>query len=161
MTDYTNTSLELPDFETTKLANNRIEKSSDGTTYMAETMYGIITTEKPIECPHCKRTHSLEINQHLFATLKHLYLGHVLLCIHVEYVQYWFNECSKTCMQEIPFKQNLKPTHYSQYIDVDEFSLHKGHHYATLVIDWQTGEILCIEEGNVFFQHESWTIILQ
>jgi len=88
MTDYTNTSLELPDFETTKLANKRTEKRLDGTPYMVETMYGRITTEKPRECAHCKKEHSIEINQHLFATLKHLYLGHVLLCIHVEYVQY-------------------------------------------------------------------------
>lgn len=42
----------------------------------------------------------------------------------------------------------MKPTHYSKYLCVDEFSLHKGHRYATVVLDWQTGEILFLEEGN-------------
>lgn len=199
MNYYSNTSLELPDFETTKLANRRIEKKTPGNSYIVETMYGRIATEKPTVCPHCNKAHSVEINQHLFTTLKHLYLGDVLLCIHIEYLQYWCTQCSKTCIQEIPFKQkghfitkayynqivgllrkskasiagiaaslktswkivknidkkrlrekypDLKPTHYSPYIAVDEFSLHKGHRYATVIIDWQTGEILFLEEGN-------------
>ena len=42
----------------------------------------------------------------------------------------------------------MKPTHYSPYICVDEFSLHKGHQYATVVLDWQTGEILFLEKGH-------------
>ncbi|NCB01970.1 MAG: ISL3 family transposase [Spirochaetia bacterium] len=199
MTDYTNTSLELPYFETTKFPKKEIKNEPDGSWYKVETMYGRITTEKPTACPHCNEAHSVEINQHLFATLKHLYLGNVLLCIHIEYLQYWCTQCSRTCIQEIPFKQkehfitkayynqivgllgkskasiagiaaslktswkivknidkkqlkekypDLKPTHYSPYIAVDEFSLHKGHRYATVVIDWQTGEILFLEEGN-------------
>ncbi|WP_320127720.1 ISL3 family transposase [uncultured Sphaerochaeta sp.] len=42
----------------------------------------------------------------------------------------------------------MLPTHYSAHLCVDEFSLHKGHRYATVVLDWQTGEILFLEEGN-------------
>lgn len=210
MTDYTNTSLELPYFETTKSPKKEIKNKPDGSWYKVETMYGRITIEKPSNCPYCNAIHSLEINQHLFVTLKHLYLGHSLLRLTVEHVQYLCQECSKTCMQEIPFKReghfithayynqiigllrcgttsikgiaaalrtsrkivknidknrlkekypDLKPSHYSTYIGVDEFSLHKGHHYATVVIDWQTGEVLFLEEGNSeeqlhhFFDH--------
>ncbi|MGD1822544.1 MAG: hypothetical protein ACPKM0_07250 [Pleomorphochaeta sp.] len=43
---------------------------------------------------------------------------------------------------------DMKPTHYSSYLAVDEFSIRKGHKYATVVMDWMTGEILFIEEGN-------------
>jgi transposase len=43
---------------------------------------------------------------------------------------------------------DMKPTHYSPHLCVDEFSLHKGHQYATVVLDWRTGEILFLEEGN-------------
>ena len=43
---------------------------------------------------------------------------------------------------------DMRPTHYSHYLCVDEFSLHKGHQYATVVLDWRTGEILFLEEGN-------------
>ena len=42
----------------------------------------------------------------------------------------------------------MLPTHPSAHICVDEFSLHKGHRYATVVLDWETGEILFLEEGN-------------
>mgnify|MGYP000041201639 CR=1 FL=1 len=42
----------------------------------------------------------------------------------------------------------MKPSHYSLHLCVDEFSLHKGHQYATVVLDWRTGEILFLEEGN-------------
>lgn len=48
--------------------------------------------------------------------------------------------------------KDMKPTHYSQYIAVDEFSIQKGHKYATVVIDWQTGEILFLERGNTLHQ---------
>lgn len=44
--------------------------------------------------------------------------------------------------------KDLKPTHYSRYIGVDEFSLHKNHVYATVVADLETGEVLYLEKGN-------------
>lgn len=44
--------------------------------------------------------------------------------------------------------KDMNPTHYSKYIAVDEFSIQKGHRYATVVIDWISGEILFLEKGN-------------
>ena len=35
-----------------------------------------------------------------------------------------------------------------RYIGIDEFSLHRNHVYATVVIDCETGEVLFLEEGN-------------
>ncbi|MFA7462988.1 MAG: ISL3 family transposase [Anaerovoracaceae bacterium] len=43
---------------------------------------------------------------------------------------------------------DMKPTHYSRFIGVDEFSLHRRHQYATVVIDLETGESLFVEAGN-------------
>ena len=56
----------------------------------------------------------------------------------------------------------MLPTHPSAHLCVDEFSMHKGHRYATVVIDWETGEILFLEEGNSgaqllhFFEKVGW-----
>ena len=44
--------------------------------------------------------------------------------------------------------KDKRPTTYSKYIAIDEFLLHKGHHYATVVIDLETGDILWCEEGK-------------
>ena len=41
-----------------------------------------------------------------------------------------------------------KPSEYSRYIAVDEFLLHKGHRYATVVIDLETGHVLFCEAGK-------------
>ena len=53
-------------------------------------------------------------------------------------------------MEQEDFNQPVKPIikHYSAHLCVDEFSLHKEHRYATVVLDWETGEILFLEEGN-------------
>lgn len=47
---------------------------------------------------------------------------------------------------------DMKPTHFSPFISVDEFSLHKNHQYATVVIDYCTGESLFVTEGKTYGQ---------
>lgn len=44
--------------------------------------------------------------------------------------------------------KDMKPTHFSPFICVDEFSLHKNHQYATIVIDYCTGESLFVTQGK-------------
>lgn len=41
-----------------------------------------------------------------------------------------------------------KPTEYSKYIAIDEFSLHRGHKYATHIIDLETEHVLWIAKGK-------------
>jgi transposase len=41
-----------------------------------------------------------------------------------------------------------RPDHYAQYIAIDEFLLHRGHHYATVVLDLGTGEVIWCSEGK-------------
>jgi hypothetical protein len=41
-----------------------------------------------------------------------------------------------------------KPGAYSEYIVVDEFLLHKGHRYCTMVLDGITGALLYLEPGK-------------
>ena len=43
---------------------------------------------------------------------------------------------------------DLKPTHYSRYIAIDEFLLEHPHRYCTIVIDAETGELLYLEKGK-------------
>ena len=42
----------------------------------------------------------------------------------------------------------MKPEGVHRFIGIDEFSLHKNHIYATVVIDLESGEVLFLEEGN-------------
>lgn len=42
----------------------------------------------------------------------------------------------------------MKPEGVHQFIGIDEFSLHRNHIYATVVIDLESGEVLFLEEGN-------------
>jgi transposase len=48
--------------------------------------------------------------------------------------------------------KDMKPRHPSRFICVDEFLLHKGHEYATIVIDYETGESLFATQGNTYGQ---------
>lgn len=66
--------------------------------------------------------------------------------------------CNRKLIKHID-KQRLKekygdmnPTHYSPYIAIDEFSIQRGHKYATVVTDWQSGEILFMERGKTLYQ---------
>ena len=43
---------------------------------------------------------------------------------------------------------SVRPTTYSTHIAVDEFLLHKGHRYATVFIDLDTGHVIYLEEGK-------------
>lgn len=47
---------------------------------------------------------------------------------------------------------DMKPTHFSPFISIDEFSLHKNHQYATIVIDYCTGESLFVTQGKTYGQ---------
>ena len=40
------------------------------------------------------------------------------------------------------------PPHQARIIGIDEFSLHKGHRYATLFMDMETGEVLYVVRGK-------------
>lgn len=42
----------------------------------------------------------------------------------------------------------MKPEGVHRFIGIDEFSLHKNHIYATVVIDLESGDVLFLEEGN-------------
>ena len=42
----------------------------------------------------------------------------------------------------------IKPEREAIYLGIDEFKLHKGHKYATHIIDMETGHILWIAEGK-------------
>ncbi len=43
---------------------------------------------------------------------------------------------------------DLKPTHYSKHIAIDEFMLEHPHRFCTIVIDADTGELLYLEKGK-------------
>ena len=45
-------------------------------------------------------------------------------------------------------QQLLAEGYHPQYLAVDEFAIHKGHTYATCVMDLQTGEILWVGSGR-------------
>ena len=43
---------------------------------------------------------------------------------------------------------DMKPTRYCRHLSVDEFLLHKGHRYCTIVIDADSGQLLFMEPGK-------------
>jgi len=42
----------------------------------------------------------------------------------------------------------IKPERQSKYLGIDEFKLHDGHRYATVIIDMETGHILWLRPGK-------------
>lgn len=65
---------------------------------------------------------------------------------------------NRTTVQQMDKKRikklagDMKPRHPSRFICVDEFLLHKGREYATVVIDYETGESLFCTQGNTYGQ---------
>ena len=57
-------------------------------------------------------------------------------------------------------KRKMKPqTVYSPFIGIDEFLLHKGHQYATIIIDLTTGHVLQVARGkkkDVVYKFMDW-----
>ena len=47
---------------------------------------------------------------------------------------------------------DMRPVHPSRFLCVDEFLLHKGHEYATVVIDYNNGESIYATQGNTYGQ---------
>lgn len=45
-------------------------------------------------------------------------------------------------------KKLKAPEEYSTYLGIDEFLLHKGHKYATLIMDIETGHVLYVAHGK-------------
>ena len=45
-------------------------------------------------------------------------------------------------------KEKLKSAYRPYYLAVDEFAIHKGHRYATCVMDLVTGEIIWVGKGR-------------
>lgn len=45
-------------------------------------------------------------------------------------------------------KTLIKPERQARYLAIDEFKLHDGYKYATVIIDWETGHILYLAHGK-------------
>ena len=66
-----------------------------------------------------------------------------------------YNRTTVQCLDKKRIRRlarDMKPRHQSRFICVDEFLLHKGHEYATVVIDYETGESLFATQGNTYGQ---------
>ena len=51
------------------------------------------------------------------------------------------------------------PTEYGQYLGIDEFLLHEGRHYATVIMDLMTGHVLYLQrtkKKDVVYQFMNW-----
>lgn len=103
----------------------------------------IRSQEIPFKDPHHRITKHLR-----YQAIKHLAMGLTLsevsrlLHIHPAIVK----EIDKSRLESLFPK--CSPTGYSTHIAVDEFLLHSGHHYATVVIDVASGDVLFCEEGK-------------
>ena len=45
-------------------------------------------------------------------------------------------------------KTLIKPEHQARFIGIDEFKLHDGHKYATVILDMESGCILWLQTGK-------------
>ena len=132
--------------------------------------FGDIPTETVLTvqrffCPECGKTHS----QHVSFKVKGHWITEPLLrfvCDLLSYGTYTNKQISeitglgKNVVKAID-KERLKEAHttdngtmlkkpdrQAKYLAIDEFKLHRGHQYATHIIDLETGHILWIQKGK-------------
>jgi len=110
------------------------------------------------KCENCGKIKSQEIP---FRAASHR-MTKAFMTLAAEYLSYGFtlSEVSKimqihpSIVKDIDTKRlqgmfpSVRPATYSTYIAVDEFLLHKGHRYATVFIDLESGHVLYLEEGK-------------
>jgi transposase len=129
---------------------------------IGKSMIYVEVTYKRWECQDCHRTfrHRIPFKEK----------GHNITSTFAKQIEHFLSigetptQCSRklhynrTTVQHLDKKRirrlagNMKPKHPSRFICVDEFLLHKGHEYATVVIDYETGESLFCTQGNTYGQ---------
>lgn len=128
-------------------------------------------TRAQYHCPHCNHSHEAPIpfkaRHHFLTTALQHYIEallttnlftltaiHKLTHIHTEIIK----DIDKHRLEQkyqAKYDSNgrvqycyRKTSHYTTYIGVDEFSLHKHHQYATIIVDLVTGEVLFVAYGR-------------
>lgn len=116
-----------------------------------------------LRCPHCGATKSQYISfkaeghrmtEQLYQYARDLLALNTLTNKEIS----WITGLGKNVVKEIDLKRLkdrytldgklIKPESKSRFLGIDEFSLHKGHRYATIIIDLETGHILWIAYGR-------------
>ena len=82
MSQYTNTFLALPEFESTGKPTIRRQKGIEVTT-----LHGKATGKRPEACPQCGSP-ALHVHQNHRVRLKHLAVGDALMVVEVAYVRW-------------------------------------------------------------------------
>ncbi|MGH4037040.1 MAG: transposase [Sphaerochaeta sp.] len=65
---------------------------------------------------------------------------------------------SRACFRKMDYERlrrrfkKGKPGYQSRYLGVDEFSLHRNHEYATIVVDLETKDVLFVEKNKTEMQ---------
>ena len=108
------------------------------------TVCGLLTSQElPFKDPHHRITKHLR-----YQIIKYLSMGltlsEVSRLVHIHPLI--VKEIDKRRLESL-FPKG-PPKTYSKHIAVDEFLLHRGHRYATVVIDVESGDVLFCEEGK-------------
>lgn len=97
---------------------------------------GTLVTERAAECIKCLLILSMPIS--------HI---HCLTGIHWDTIRKIHCEVMDTTLEER--QKELKEAGYKpRYLAVDEFAIHKGHSYATCVMDLEQGDIIWVGKGR-------------
>ena len=114
-------------------------------------------------CTNCGRTHTEEIalqypgtriTQRAAGFIKSMLLQKVSISsiqnitgIHWETIRNIHIGIMETTLQQ-RFQELIESGYKPHYLAVDEFAIHKGHTYATCVMDLETGEVLWVGKGR-------------